>query len=208
MSFTFFLNIYAHLPPSQFLRGGAIFLTLLCQSHILSVLSSYSAKYALVPSLISLSETTAAFSGRAVLAKHKGFSMYRPSAVVVARTIGDLPIFFVQLIIFTLIIYFMTGLKVNPGHYFTFFLFAFVLTNTTTAFFRFIGYSFGTFNNASKVSGTMFSVIVTVGLFVYRYDPVMMKIISMRDTSFTLRRCTPGSRGFDGSIRSITASKL
>ena len=127
-----------------FLRGGTIFLTLL------------------YPSLISLSETTAAFSGRAVLAKHKAFSMYRPSAVVLAQTIGDLPIFFFQIAIFTLIIYFMTGLKLDAGNYFTFFLFCYITTVTTTAFFRFIGYSFGTFNNASKVSGFMFSVLVTV----------------------------------------------
>lgn len=62
-----------------------------------------------VPSLISLSETTAAFSGRAVLAKHKAFSMYRPSAVLIAQTIGDLPVFAIQVSIFVIIIYFMSG---------------------------------------------------------------------------------------------------
>jgi ATP-binding cassette subfamily G (WHITE) protein 2 (SNQ2) len=38
----------------QFLRGGTLYLSIL------------------FPSLISLSETTAAFEGRAILAKHKG----------------------------------------------------------------------------------------------------------------------------------------
>ncbi|OCF60041.1 ABC transporter [Kwoniella mangroviensis CBS 10435] len=136
------------------LRGGAIFLTLL------------------YPSLISLSETTAAFSGRAVLAKHKAFSLYRPSAVLVAQTIGDLPIFLGQLIIFTLIIYFMVGLKVDPGLYFIFLLFTYITTLCTTAFFRFIGYSFGTFNNASKVSGLMFSILVTYAGYII-YTPSM-----------------------------------
>ncbi|WWC67189.1 uncharacterized protein I206_101096 [Kwoniella pini CBS 10737] len=131
-----------------FIRGGAIFLTLL------------------YPSLISLSETTAAFSGRAVLAKHKAFSLYRPSAVLVAQTIGDLPIFLGQLIVFTLIIYFMVGLKYEPGLYFAFLLFTYVTTLCTTAFFRFIGYSFGTFNNASKVSGLMFSILYA-GYIIY-----------------------------------------
>jgi ABC-type multidrug transport system permease subunit len=129
-----------------FLRGGTIFLLLL------------------YPSLISLSETTAAFSGRAVMAKHKAFSMYRPSAYLMAQTIGDLPIFFVQIVIFTLIIYFMTGLQNDPGLYFTLLLFTYVTTLSTTAFFRWIGYSFPTFNDASKVSGLMFSVLVTVSL--------------------------------------------
>ncbi len=115
-----------------------------------------------VPALVTLSETTAVFAGRSVLAKHKGYSMYRPSAVIVAQSIGDLPIFFIQLVIFTLIIYFMTGLKVAAGHYFTYLLFIFTTTIVTTAFFRFVGQSFDTFNNASKVSGFMFSVLVTV----------------------------------------------
>ncbi|WRT63331.1 uncharacterized protein IL334_000236 [Kwoniella shivajii] len=113
-----------------------------------------------------LSETTAAFSGRAVLAKHKAFSLYRPSAILIAQTIGDLPIFFFQLVIFTLIIYFMVGFKVDVGLYFTFLLFTYITTLTTTAFFRFIGYSFGTFNNASKVSGLMFSILYA-GYIIY-----------------------------------------
>jgi hypothetical protein len=57
-----------------------------------------------------------------------------------------------SLVIFTLIIYFMTGLNRSPGHYFEYLLFVYVDTLTMTAFFRFVGYSFGTFNNASKFS--------------------------------------------------------
>lgn len=138
-----------------FTRGGIVFLTIL------------------YPSLISLAETTAAFSGRAVMSKHKAFSMYRPSAVYIAQTIGDLPIFFIQIVIYTVIIYFMTGLKRDPGLYFTYLLFTYITTLCTTAFFRFIGYSFGTFQNASKVSGFMFSVLVTYAGYVI-YTPSMV----------------------------------
>lgn len=103
--------------------------------------------------------------------------MYRPAAVVIAQTIGDLPIFFVQIVsrsesrlwdtadtqvIFTIIVYFLANLKPDAGLYFTFLLFTYFTTLATTAFFRFVGYSFSTFNDASKVSGTMFSVLVTV----------------------------------------------
>ncbi|WWD19932.1 hypothetical protein CI109_104404 [Kwoniella shandongensis] len=146
-------SIFYSAPKSTggiFLRGGTLFLSLL------------------FPSLISLAETTAAFSGRAVSAKHKAFSMYRPSAVALAQTIGDLPIFFVQIVVFTLIIYFMVGLQVSAGHYFAYLLFVYITTITTTAFFRFVGYSFGTFNDASKVSGLLFSIIVTyAGYIIY-----------------------------------------
>lgn len=64
--------------------------------------------------MISLSETTAVFTGRSVLSKHKGFSLYRPSALLLAQTIGDMPLYFVMIVMFTLIIYFMTGLQVDP----------------------------------------------------------------------------------------------
>lgn len=90
--------------------------------------------------------------------------MYRPSAVVLAQTIGDLPVLAVQVIIFTIIVYFMTGLQSDPGLFFAFLLFTYLTTLCTTAFFRFVGYAFGTFNDASKVSGFMFSVLVTVSL--------------------------------------------
>ncbi|KAK4056102.1 hypothetical protein OIO90_002833 [Microbotryomycetes sp. JL221] len=131
-----------------FTRGGVIFLSLL------------------FPSLISLAETTSAFENRGVLAKHKAFSMYRPSAVVMAQTLADIPIFIPQLAIFCVVIYFMSGLKMEAGAFFIYYLFVFVTTLSTAAFFRFIGNSFSTFNNASKVSGLMFSILVTMAGYI------------------------------------------
>lgn len=125
-----------------------------------------------------------------MLAKHKAYSMYRPSAVIIAQTIGDLPIFAVQMAIFTLIIYFMTGLKTTAGGFFTFYLFTLTCTITTTAFFRFIGQSFGTFNNASKVSGLSFSVLVT-------YAGYVIYVPSMKPWFSWLRWLDPIYYGFE-----------
>lgn len=111
------------------------------------------AKRQSVPSMISLSETTAVFTGRSVLSKHKGFSLYRPSALLLAQTIGDMPLYFVMIVMFTLIVYFMTGLQVDPGLYFIYLLFIYFTTLCTITLFRSIGYAFNTFNNASKASG-------------------------------------------------------
>ncbi|KAK4049723.1 hypothetical protein OIV83_003998 [Microbotryomycetes sp. JL201] len=126
-----------------FTRGGVMFLSLL------------------FPSLISLAETTAAFENRAVLSKHKAYSLQRPSAVVLAQTIADVPIFFIQLAIFCVIVYFMTGLKMEAGAFFFYYLFVFITTLSTVALFRFIGNACSTFNDASKYSGTLFSILVT-----------------------------------------------
>ncbi|KIR36661.1 ABC transporter [Cryptococcus deuterogattii MMRL2647] len=131
-------SVFYDMPVSTsglFLRGGTLFLSLF------------------FPSMISLSETTAVFTGRSVLSKHKGFSLYRPSALLLAQTIGDMPLYFVMIVMFTLIIYFMTGLQVDPGLYFIYLLFIYFTTLCTIALFRSIGYAFNTFNNASKASG-------------------------------------------------------
>ncbi|WVQ84782.1 hypothetical protein IAT38_006939 [Cryptococcus sp. DSM 104549] len=150
-------SMFYNMPVSTsglFLRGGTLFLTLF------------------FPSMISLGETTAVFSGRAVLSKHKGFSMYRPSAVLLAQTIGDMPLYFIMIFMFTIIIYFMTGLKVDAGLYFTYLLLTYFTTLCTTALFRFIGYAFNTFDNASKASGFALLVLSMYAGYII-YTPLM-----------------------------------
>lgn len=109
------------------------------------------------------------------------FSMYRPSAVILAQTIADLPVLFVQLAIFCIIVYFMCGLKETAGSFFIFYLFVYFTTLSTMAFFRFIGSCFATFEGASKVSGFMFSVLVTYGELWH------LKILPLKLTSSTPR---------------------
>ncbi|KAL8278573.1 hypothetical protein RQP46_009065 [Phenoliferia psychrophenolica] len=125
-----------------FTRGGVLFISIL------------------VPTLISMAETTAAFQGRSVLAKHKAYSMYRASSIVIARTVADFPIFFLQLTAYTLVIYFLAGLRLDAGAFFIYYLIIYTNTLATTALFRLIGSMFGAFNAASAVSGTLVSVVV------------------------------------------------
>ncbi|WVQ75759.1 ABC transporter G family member 14 [Cryptococcus sp. DSM 104548] len=113
-------SMFYRMPVSTgglFLRGGTLFLSLF------------------FPSSISFSETAAAFTGRAVLFKHEGFSMYHPSALLLARTLSDLPIYFVMLTMITIIMYLMSGLKVEPGYYFTYLLFVYCTTLCTPRYF-------------------------------------------------------------------------
>jgi ATP-binding cassette subfamily G (WHITE) protein 2 (SNQ2) len=74
-------------------------------------LPSLTSFLSLLPFLFALQ----AFEGRAVLAKHKGFSMYRASAIILAQTITDFPIFIVQLAIFCIFIYFVRSLACLLG---------------------------------------------------------------------------------------------
>lgn len=59
---------------------------------------------------LQLSELMKAVSGRAIIARHDDYAFYRPSAVVIARVIQDFPMLLVQVIPFSLVMYFLTGL--------------------------------------------------------------------------------------------------
>lgn len=118
-----------------FLKSGALFLSLLFNS------------------LLTMSEVTSSFSGRPVLAKHKGFALYNPAAFCIANILTDIPILLFQVTHFSLVLYFMVGLKQDAASFFTFWLVIFTTTMCMTALFRSIGASFSTFDGASKVSG-------------------------------------------------------
>ena len=118
-----------------FVKSGALFLALLFNS------------------LQAMSEVTDSFSGRPVLAKHKSFALYHPAAFCLAQIAADIPVLLFQISIFSVILYFMVGLKATAGAFFTFFAFVYMVTLVMTALFRAIGAAFPSFDAASKVSG-------------------------------------------------------
>lgn len=126
-----------------FIKGGALFFALLFNS------------------LLALSEVTDSFFGRPILAKHKSFAYYNPAAFCIAQIAMDVPILFFQVSVFSLILYFMVGLKVTAGAFFTFWFVVFLATFVMTAFFRACGAAFPTFDAASKVSGFAVSALIT-----------------------------------------------
>jgi ABC-type multidrug transport system ATPase subunit/ABC-type multidrug transport system permease subunit len=126
-----------------FIKGGALFLSLL-----------YNA-------LLAMSEVTDSFAGRPVLAKHKEFAFYNPAAFCIAQIAADVPILFVQVTAFDLIIYWMTGLRATAAAFFTFWFVTYVATFAMTAFFRMCGAAFPNFDAASKVSGFAINALIT-----------------------------------------------
>lgn len=87
-----------------FSKGGSLFFALLYNS------------------LLAMSEVTDSFGARPVLAKHRGFALYHPAAFCIAQIICDIPIVFIQITLWALPCYFMTGLKQTPGAFFTYFV--------------------------------------------------------------------------------------
>lgn len=114
----------------------------------------------LLPSLLAMTEVTESFTARSVLAKHRGFAFLHPAAFCVAQIVADIPMIIFQTTVFTLPLYWMTGLKATAAAFFTYWVVLFALTMCITAFFRFIGAAFPTFDAASKVSGLALSILV------------------------------------------------
>ncbi|KAL0260144.1 hypothetical protein SLS55_005890 [Diplodia seriata] len=125
-----------------FVKGGALFFSLLYNS------------------LLAMSEVTDSFSGRPVLAKHRSFALYHPAAFCIAQIAADIPVLLFQITHFSLVIYFMVGLKATAAAFFTYWVTLFVVTMAMTALFRLIGAAFPTFDAASKVSGFLISALI------------------------------------------------
>ncbi|KAF2091805.1 ABC drug exporter AtrF [Saccharata proteae CBS 121410] len=125
-----------------FTRGGVMFFMLLFNA------------------LLALAELTAAFSSRPILLKHKSFSFYRPSAYAIAQTVVDVPLVFVQVFIFDVVVYFMSNLSRTASQFFISLLILFTITMTMYAFFRAIGSLVGSLDVATRITGVAIQALV------------------------------------------------
>lgn len=109
---------------------------------------------------LQLTELMKAVSGRAITARHNDYSFYRPSAVVIARVLQDLPTLFVQVSLFSIIVYFMTGLDVSAGKFFIYALFVYINTICITALYRMFAALSPTIDDAVRFSGLGLNLLI------------------------------------------------
>jgi ABC-type multidrug transport system ATPase subunit len=145
---------------AQALIAGSLFYNAPANSAGLFVKSGALFFALLFNSLLAMSEVTNSFEGRPVLAKHKGFALYHPAAFCIAQIAADIPVLLIQISHFSLVLYFMVGLKMDAASFFTYWIIVFATTMCMTALFRAIGACFSTFDGASKVSGFMISALI------------------------------------------------
>ncbi|KAJ1956832.1 ATP-binding cassette transporter snq2, partial [Linderina pennispora] len=117
---TLFLNL-PETSTGAFTRGGVLFFALLFNS------------------LTAQAEIPKAVASREVVYKHKSFAMYHPAALSLAQTIVDIPFMVVQILVFSCILYWATGLSRTAGQFFAFMLFLLAGCLCLTGFFRLIG---------------------------------------------------------------------
>ncbi|KAH9828507.1 ABC transporter-like protein [Teratosphaeria destructans] len=125
-----------------FSRGGALFFSILFLGWL------------------QLTELMKAVSGRAVVARHKDYAFYRPSAVSAARVIMDLPVIAVQVCIFGVIMYFMCNLAVNAGKFWIYMLFVYITTIMLTALYRMFASVSPEIDTAVRFSGIALNLLV------------------------------------------------
>ncbi|KAM5363246.1 hypothetical protein ACJZ2D_012137 [Fusarium nematophilum] len=138
-------SLFYNLPQTAagaFPRGGTLFFLLLFNA------------------LLALAEQTAAFESKPILLKHKSFSFYRPSAFAIAQTVVDVPMVFIQVVLFNIIIYFMSNLARTASQFFIATLILWLVTMVTYAFFRAISAWCGSLDVATRFTGVAIQIVV------------------------------------------------
>jgi len=78
--------------------------------------------------------------------------MYRPSAIAVANTLADMPFSALRVLLFNIIVYFMSGLHRSGGAFWTFHLFNYLAYLVMQGFFRTFGLMCFNFDSAFRLA--------------------------------------------------------
>ena len=169
-------SLFYNMPSTSagvFTRGGVMFFMLLFNT------------------LLALAELTSAFSSKPILLKHKSFSFYRPAAYAIAQTVVDIPLVFVQVSIFNIVVYFMSNLARTPSQFFIAELFLWITTMTMYAFFRACGALNKSLDNATRITGVAIQALVV-------YTGYLIPPTKMRPWFKWLIWINPVQYGFEG----------
>ena len=121
-------------------------------------------------SLMGLANIT--FEHRPILQKHKGYSLYHPSAEALGNAIAGFPFRMIGLTCFLIIIYFLAGLRTSASAFFIIYLFLTMCSETITALFDFIAAGCDTIAQANSICGM-------VMLSIAMYSTYMIQLPSM-----------------------------
>ncbi|CAN9401313.1 unnamed protein product [Alternaria sp. RS040] len=109
---------------------------------------------------LQLSELMKAVSGRNVVKRHEDYAFYRPSAVAIARVVQDFPLLLAQVIPFSIIMYFMTGLDIDVSKFFIYFLFIYTTTFCITSLYRMFAALSPTIDDAVRFAGIALNLLI------------------------------------------------
>jgi ATP-binding cassette subfamily G (WHITE) protein 2 (SNQ2) len=147
-------TVWYKLPTTSagaFTRGGLLFISLLFNAFQ------------------AFGELGSTMLGRPIVNKHRAFTFHRPSALWIAQITVDTAFAAVQICVFSIIVYFMCGLVLDAGAFFTFILIIISGYLATTLFFRTIGCFCPDFDYAIKFAATIITLYVLTSGYLIQY---------------------------------------
>ncbi|KAF4626552.1 hypothetical protein G7Y89_g11606 [Cudoniella acicularis] len=148
-------TVWLNLPKTSagaFTRGGLLFISLLFNAFQ------------------AFSELASTMIGRPIVNKHKAYTFHRPSALWIAQIIVDLAFSATQILIFSIIVYFMCGLVRDAGAFFTFYIVIVCGYLAMTLFFRTVGCLCPDFDYAIKFAATIITLFVITSGYIIQYQ--------------------------------------
>ncbi|KAJ9132432.1 ABC transporter G family member 11 [Pleurostoma richardsiae] len=148
---TLYLNL-GKTSASAFSKGGLMFTALLFNAFQ------------------AFSELASTMTGRAIVNKHKAYAFHRPSALWIAQIFVDQAFAASQIMIFSIIVYFMTNLDRSAGAFFTFYLMILSGNIAMTLFFRLIACASPDFDWAVKYTVVLITFFITTSGYLIQYQ--------------------------------------
>jgi ATP-binding cassette subfamily G (WHITE) protein 2 (SNQ2) len=148
-------TVWLKLPQTSagaFTRGGLLFVSLLFNAFQ------------------AFSELASTMLGRPIVNKHKAFTFHRPSALWIAQIIVDMGFAMAQILLFSIIVYFMCGLALSAGGFFTFYLIIVSGYLAMTLFFRCVGCLCPDFDYAMKFAAIIITLFVLTSGYLIQYQ--------------------------------------
>ncbi|KAL2067220.1 hypothetical protein VTL71DRAFT_1644, partial [Oculimacula yallundae] len=148
-------TVWLNLPQTSagaFTRGGLLFISLLFNAFQ------------------AFSELASTMIGRPIVNKHKAYTFHRPSALWIAQILVDLLFSATQILVFSIIVYFMCGLVRDAGAFFTFYIVIVTGYMSMTLFFRTVGCLCPDFDYAIKFAATIITLFVITSGYIIQYQ--------------------------------------
>ena len=134
-----------------FTRGGVLFIALLFNCFQ------------------AFAELASTMVGRPLSNKHRAYTFNRPSALWIAQIAVDLAFSAAQILVFSIIVYFMCGLVMDAGAFFTFVLIIVTSYLAITLFFRTVGCLCPDFDSAIKIAALIITLFVLTSGYLIQY---------------------------------------
>jgi ABC-type multidrug transport system ATPase subunit len=138
-------GIFFKMPTTTdgvFIRGGDLFILLLFST------------------LTAFAEMPTQMMGRPILARQAGYAFYRPAAQLIASLIADFPFGIPRTIMFTVIVYFMSGLALSAGAFFTALLIIHIAYYVFRCLFTLFGVVTRNFYTAARLAAIVMTLLV------------------------------------------------